>query len=350
MGDRSRRLSRRELLGLGGRAAGVWAGLAVIGCQAQTVVPKSAASPAPPSPSPVRSPAGLGQGEALPSPRPQDILASAERAFASLTEQCDFGPRMPGMAGHADCRRYLVTELAKSTHRVATQDFALSVGGVDLELTNIIAQHNPEASDRILLCAHWDTRPFADQDPDPANQNTPILGANDGASGVAALLEVSRVLRERNADRGVDIVLFDGEDWGRTVDNMFLGSRYFARSALANVPARPFGILLDMVGDSDLHIWREGFSDRAADPVADRIWGAVTTLGYHRYFSDEVAYTLFDDHIPLNEAGIMTADVIDFRYPYWHTIQDTPDKCSGESLRVVSDVVLRVLDDYWAGL
>ncbi|HEX2172917.1 MAG TPA: M28 family peptidase [Dehalococcoidia bacterium] len=348
MRDRSRRISRREFLRHGARAAGAWAGLAVIGCQAQAQVPRTAASPTSASPA-GPSPAAVGA-----SPSPQTALKTRslaapleDRAFASLMDQVNFGPRVPGQPGHADCRRYLAAELAKTTHQVATQDFSLSIAGADLELTNILARHNPEASDRVLLCAHWDTRPFADQDPNPANRNTPILGANDGASGVAALLEISRVLHERKVERGVDIVLFDGEDWGRTVDTMFLGSRHFATSALAEPASRPFGILLDMVGDADLHIYREGFSDRAADPVADRIWNAVIALEYQAYFSDEVAYTLFDDHVPLNEAGIMTADVIDFRYPYWHTVEDTPDKCSGASLRIVSEVVLRVLDEYW---
>lgn len=336
-GNRPRRLSRREFLRLTAALSGAsWAGLSATGCQAQPRLPKA------PTPGPVTVAPAVEIGSPTRPTGPQ-----ADRAYQWLLAQCAFGPRNPGSAGHTDCRRYLVAELAKTAHRVTTQDFAIMVDGVNLELTNIIGQHNPEATDRVLLCAHWDTRPYADQDPRPEMQNTPIPGANDGASGVAALLELSQVLKDRAISQGVDIVLFDGEDYGRTTRDMFLGSRHYASSPLASPPDQSFGILLDMIGDADLQIYQEGFSVQYAAPIVTRIWNAATELGYGNIFIEQVDYTLNDDHLFLNAAGIPTADVIDFRYPYWHTVDDTPDKCSGTSLQIVCEVVLQTLIDYW---
>ncbi|MBI3967718.1 MAG: M28 family peptidase, partial [Chloroflexi bacterium] len=195
---------------------------------------------------------------------------------------------------------------------------------------------------QVLLCAHWDTRPWADRDPDIVNHRTPILGANDGASGVAILLEVARVLAQlRPRGIGFQFVFFDGEDYGPGIEDMFLGSRYFA----ANLPkVRPeYGILLDMVGDADLGVYQEGNSVARAPEVVERVWGAAAAAGYEASFPRQVAYTVVDDHIPLLDAGWSVIDVIDFRYPHWHTVGDTPDKCSAESLKAVGETVLKAV-------
>jgi Zn-dependent M28 family amino/carboxypeptidase len=204
---------------------------------------------------------------------------------------------------------------------------------------------NAQATERILLCAHWDTRPYADQDPDPQKRTRPILGANDGASGVAVLLEVARVLRQIPPVKGVDIVLFDGEDYGRgfngDTSDYFLGARRFAAVNKGKYAPR-LGILLDMIGDKDLTIYYEGNSNRTYPDHVARVWQAAAVLGY-KQFIRQGKYTISDDHIPLLEAGIPCIDLIDFDYPPWHTAGDTPDKCSPQSLKSVGDVVLKVV-------
>ena len=220
-------------------------------------------------------------------------------------------------------------------------------------MTNIIASFDLEKGNRILLCAHWDTRPWADQDPNPENHNKPIPGANDGASGVACLLEIARIIHQKKSRFGVDIVLFDGEDMGYSIQNekfkmkndlplpyggYLLGSTYFAQNLREYRPQ--YGILLDMVGDRNLEIYIEGNSNRFAPEWARRIFEKAKGIPQ---FHPEVRYTITDDHIPLNQAGIPTLVLIDFDYPYWHTLEDTPDKCSPESLQAVGNLLVRVL-------
>jgi Zn-dependent M28 family amino/carboxypeptidase len=207
-------------------------------------------------------------------------------------------------------------------------------------MANIIATYGPAAGTRVLLCAHWDTRPIADRDPVPANRSQPIPGANDGASGVAVLMELSRILRASPPKVGVTIVLFDGEDWGRSLDDMFFGSRYFADHPVGG-PFR-YAILLDMVGDASLQLPRERNSHEQARTVVDKVWQAAADLG-HSEFRSTVGQAIYDDHLPLLAKGIPAIDIIDFDYPYWHTLQDTTDKCSPRSLKIVGDVVRRVI-------
>jgi glutaminyl-peptide cyclotransferase len=270
-------------------------------------------------------------------------------AFELLVRQTSFGPRNPGSSGHRDCLQFLVSSLKSCSDHVRTQEFAhAGYDGQKLQLTNVIASFKPEATSRILLCAHWDTRPRAERDENPARRNDPIIGANDGASGVAVLLELANIFKSTPPPIGVDLVLFDGEDYGREGDTerYLLGSRYYARSVPADRQPR-YGILLDMVGDANLELPKEQNSIRFAPDVVRTVWNTARELGIPQ-FIDQVGDEILDDHIPLNEVGIKTIDIIDFEYPdathnYWHTHNDTPEHCSAESLGAVGTVLVHVV-------
>jgi len=265
-----------------------------------------------------------------------------KKAFAYLTSQTDFGPRNPNSAGHRRCLNYLTNELKKYADTVTQQSFTQKGYGETLKLTNIFASFKPHEQKRIFLFAHWDTRPRADMDPNQENRNKPILGANDGASGVAVLLELARILKENPPPIGIDILLTDGEDYGDSekdgnTNMYFLGARHFAKTKSPTYTPQ-FGILLDMIGDRDLQIPMEQNSMRFAPGIMDMVWTVAEQVGSTQFIrvpGEAVA----DDHLPLNEAGIPTINIIDFQYPYWHTIQDTPDKCSPESLEAVGKVL-----------
>jgi Zn-dependent M28 family amino/carboxypeptidase len=244
---------------------------------------------------------------------------------------------------------FLIAELGLWADSVHTQDFVhTGYSRQRLSLTNIIGTFNPSAPERILLCAHWDTRPRAEHDEDKSKRDTPIIGANDAASGVAVLLEIARHLKEHPPPVGVDIVFFDGEDYGREGDtrNYLLGSRYFAANRAPDYVPR-FGILLDMVGDTYLEIPREENSMKLAPDVVDLVWNKAKELGFPQ-FLDLAGDPVIDDHLPLNEAGIKTIDIIDFDYPdptnrFWHTHKDIPENCSPGSLAAVGTVLLHVV-------
>ncbi|NVM00808.1 MAG: M28 family peptidase, partial [Candidatus Helarchaeota archaeon] len=190
-----------------------------------------------------------------------------------------------------------------------------------------------------ILCAHWDTRPRADRDKIPENRNKPILGANDGASGTAVLLELSRIMSKFPPPITIDAVFFDGEDYGEegNLDEYFLGSRYFSK----NPPYQGYecAILLDMIGDRDLRIQKEEFSNYHFPDLVNDIWNRARKLGI-KQFDQSIYGEILDDHRILAEIGIPSIDIIDFDYQYWHTIQDTPDKCSSESLKAVGEVII----------
>ncbi len=284
-------------------------------------------------------------------PAPLIPAFNGNNAFQYLTAQTNFGPRNPGSAGHRNCQNYLYSELQKYAEAVNLQPFTIQ--GYEKEtfkLNNIIASFNLRSTSRVLLVAHWDTRPWADQEPDHKHSDKPILGANDGASGVAVLLEIARCLKSSQPSVGVDILLTDGEDYGKEGDkNGYLhGARYFAK----NLPpgfSPMFGILIDMIGDKELEIMKERYSLTFAPDVIDMVWGKAKELGVHQ-FSDKLQGYVTDDHLPLNNVGIKTIDLIDFDYPdtsnqYWHTHRDTPDKCSPESLEAVGKVLMAVIYD-----
>jgi glutaminyl-peptide cyclotransferase len=265
-------------------------------------------------------------------------------AFRYLVDQCQLGPRNPGSEGHKIARKYLLDNLSQYTNLVKTQEFVYwdTSSRKKLELTNIIASFYPNKKQRMLLCAHWDTRPTADKDPNPSLREKPILGANDGASGVAILLEIAKVISQKESRWGVDIILFDGEDYGPEgeLEKFCLGSKYFAKNKGDYKPE--FGILLDMIGDKDLNIYKEGYSTRYAKEFVNLVWAMARRINLE-CFNDSTKYFVYDDHIPLLEVGIPCIDLIDFDYPYWHTTQDTPDKCSPESLQKIGEVLVEIL-------
>ena len=264
-----------------------------------------------------------------------------------LVAQTKFGPRNPRSPGHSACTDYLTAEMKKYADEVRLQEFDhTGYGGERLHLTNIIASFTAGGRGRILFCAHWDTRPRADNDEDKSRRNQPILGANDGASGVAVLLELASLFKQSRPPVAVDLVLFDGEDYGKEgdVDSYLLGARYFASH---QSPDYRFGVLLDMVGDKFLEIPKEQNSVRFAPDVMETIWNTARALGYPQ-FIDEPGEMMTDDHLPLNEAGIRTVDLIDFNYPdptnrFWHSHLDTPENCSAESLEAVGTVLTHVV-------
>lgn len=266
-------------------------------------------------------------------------------SFQILEKQCEFGPRVPGTEAHTKCRDYLVETLRNYSKNVTLQPFQATIPTQKKPVTcyNIIANFNPNESRRILLCAHWDTRPWADRDPDPANHQKPVLGANDGASGVAVLLEIARIISIIPPKYGVDIVLFDAEDFGTygQNDTWALGSKQFAKNIVPNYHPE-FGILLDLIGDADQQLYIEQNSYQYARNIVDRVWNVAQRLNIHEFIS-EVKYEVYDDHLSLLAIGIPCIDIIDFDYQYWHTISDTPDKCSPESLDNIGRVLLAVL-------
>lgn len=267
-----------------------------------------------------------------------------DAAYAHLVAQCEFGPRNPGSEGHERAKDYLVGQLSQYAHLVEEQSFRFLDQELDsaFQLANLIASFYPDDGHRILLCAHWDTRPRADRDPNPANRDRPILGANDGASGVAVLLQLASMVQLHRPRYGIDIALFDGEDYGEegNLDNYLLGSKHFA----ANLGEREYryGILLDMVGDQNLEIYVEGHSLLYASELVRLIWDKARELRLEEFHS-ELGPAVWDDHIPLNLAGIPTVNLIDFDYPYWHTLDDTPDKCSPSSLKVLGDLLAALI-------
>jgi len=280
---------------------------------------------------------------ALPPRAPAAVEArpfDADRAYRDLIRQCEFGPRVPGTEAHAQCAAWLAKQLGACADEVVQHRFLVPLGGKVVQLTNIVATFHPKGNRHLLLCAHWDSRPTADRDPDPAKRTTPIPGANDGASGVALLLEIARALKSHPSRQQITIALFDGEDYGSGPEEMFLGSRMFAERYSGPPPA--WAVLLDMVGDRDLRIAPEQFSLHKAPQVVDRIWRAAQRAGCAA-FVRERGPAVLDDHVFLLQQGIPCIALIDFDYPYWHTSADTPDKCSPGSLQQVGQALLRAI-------
>ena len=268
------------------------------------------------------------------------------RAYSDLQTQCSFGPRVAGTEAHRKTVDFLLTSLKETTDICRVERFSVfdSLSGQQIEMANIIASYYPDQKKRALLCAHWDSRPYSDQDPDSSKHNLPVMGADDGASGTALLLEIGRLLKDFRPPLGVDIVLFDGEDYGTDdwLSGWFMGSRYFVN---ANPGYRPrIAILVDMIGDNDLQIYREGISEKYAGDLNDYIWKIAAELGVVA-FVDSVKHEISDDHLSFLSKRIKAIDIIDFDYPYWHTQQDTPDKCSPESLEKVGRVLVAAIYD-----
>ncbi len=272
---------------------------------------------------------------------------NGQKALTHLEKQVSFGPRVPGSPESAQCRTYYYQHFQEVGINIDSQvfDFFDSYSKTNIRMTNVIASYRmPEDNDEpsILLMAHYDCRPRTDYAADTTLYNQPIDGANDGASGVAVLMEIASQMKITPPPCNVDIVLFDGEDWGKVGDKQYylIGSRQFARTNVRD--KYRFGILLDMIGDKDQQIYREVFSDLYAREINDMVFGTAKRLGLNT-FIDSVKYNITDDHLSLNGSGVPSIDLIDFDYPYWHTEFDTPDKCSAESLENVGKLILEIL-------
>lgn len=264
-------------------------------------------------------------------------------AYRFLVEQCEMGPRYPGSEGHRLLRRYIVDRLKGSGASVSLQPFeAVLTSGDTLSLVNIIGNYEKDAGRRILLGAHYDTRPRADRNGSVENRGKPILGANDGASGVAVLLEIARLLGENPPPLGVDVVFFDGEDFGEqgASRDYILGSSYFVNRLKGYRPGAV--IIVDMVGEAGAEIKMEGYSEAASGPLLEEIFAIADDLKIDSFRRDR-GESLIDDHVPFIGVGLPAVVLIDFEYQYWHTLEDTPDKCSGESLAAVGKVLLEYL-------
>jgi glutaminyl-peptide cyclotransferase len=266
---------------------------------------------------------------------------SGANAYGLLQDQVNFGFRIPGTKEHKNCGDWIIAKLKEYGWEVEEQPFTATIRGNTLQMRNIIARNGwiSSSQDNIMLAAHWDSRPWADQDTQ-TNRNKPIQGANDGASGVAVLLELARIFGKTKPLVGVELVFFDGEDYGPELSAMFLGSEYFANKlSQSRINSYRWGILLDMIGDSDLQIHPEHHSEAVASSLYLRMRGIAEEFGTATHFQSTGICNILDDHIPLIEKGIKMYDLIDFDYPYWHTIQDTPDKCSADSLQIVGRVL-----------
>jgi hypothetical protein len=274
---------------------------------------------------------------------------SGDRAMEHLETICRLGPRPSGSPAMDRQRALLAEHFRAAGATVTGQAFQIRDRrtGKPVHLENLVVSWHPDRRDRVLLAAHYDTRPFPDNDPvDPRGV---FLGANDGASGVAVLMELAAAMPALPGPVGVDFVLFDGEEYVFAPrDPYFLGSTFFARQYAADQKAGRLphayrcGVLLDMVADRDLEIWQEQHSVDWPDtrPVVDSIWDVARRLGV-RQFVPRPKHAVQDDHLPLRMiAGIPTCDVIDFDYPAWHTTADVPAACSAESLAAVGEVML----------
>ena len=283
---------------------------------------------------------------------------NADSAYRYTAAQVEFGPRVPNTEAHVTCGEWLAQELERFGAQVTSQHVTLrAYDGTPLKARNIIGSYKPETKKRVLLCAHWDSRPWADADPDPKNHYSPILGANDGASGVGILLEVARQLQAQPAEIGIDIILFDAEDYGEHASSTkepegmawCLGSQYWARVPHTDDYMARFGILLDMVGGRDARFHREALSDHFAKHIVDKVWAAAHASGNGSYFPYAEGGAITDDHLPINQiARIPCIDIIGHYpetsfAPTWHTMDDTMENIDPAVLNSVGQTVLQVI-------
>lgn len=286
---------------------------------------------------------------------------NADSAYAYTAAQVAFGSRVPGTPAHAACAKWIIRKLKSFADTVYVQKFkARTYDGVLRSGENIIGSFFPDYQNRVLLMAHWDSRPFADHDPDKAKWNTPIMAANDGASGVGVLLEMAREFHLHHPNVGIDIVLFDLEDWGPPAylhlqgkeNSWALGAQYWARHPQVPGYSATFGILLDMVGAKNATFLKEYYSRQYARYYVNLIWRTARGLGYDNYFPNRDGYPIDDDHLYVNKiAGIPSVDIIQLDpnspngtfWKYWHTTGDTMDKIDKQTLKAVGQVLLTVI-------
>ena len=281
---------------------------------------------------------------------------SGDNAYKLVKTQCDFGPRVPGTPAHSKCAEWLEQQLQQSCDSTIVQEAQVTTfDGKTLNIKNFIGVTNPSNDDRILLLAHWDCRPWADNDPDPSKHKEPVMGANDAASGVAVLLELARLMKEKKPTVGVDILLVDAEDWGQNddEDSWALGTQYWAKNPHVEGYSPRFGILLDMVGAKGAKFSKEIMSLQYAPGVVNEVWNTAQQSGYSSYFESETGGAITDDHIVVNKMGIRCIDIIDMRtgsetgfFDGWHTTGDTLDKIDANVLKVVGQTVANVVYSY----
>lgn len=285
---------------------------------------------------------------------------NADSAYIYLQEQCDFGPRTMNSVAHDKCEKWIIQKFEQYGCKVTTQKATLNgYDGTPLRSTNIMASYNPEATTRIMFCAHWDCRPWADNDPDSTNWHKPIIAANDAASGVGVMIELARILKGSSLELGVDFICFDAEDYGTPQwfegedpgDTWALGAQYFANNLPEGYAPR-YGILLDMVGGVGAKFYREGMSMQYAPAIVKKVWNAARQVGYGSYFPKDDGGMITDDHIPVNQtANIPCIDVIPYYPdcaqssfgPTWHTIADNMDNIDKNTLKAVGQTMVQVL-------
>ena len=287
---------------------------------------------------------------------------SADSAYVYCAAQCDFGPRLMNSEAHDLCGDWIEAKFRHFGMAVSRQETVVTgYDGTKLNCRTIIASFRPGSKERILLCAHWDSRPWADNDPDSANWRKPVMGANDGASGVAVMLEIARLLQRADSiNVGVDFVCFDAEDWGipqwsdteTDGDTWALGAKYWSEKAHSAGYKARFGILLDMVGGAGAVFHREAVSQQYASTIVEKVWAAAKVAGYSGFFPDADGGMITDDHVPVNEkANIPTIDIIPFYAnceqssfgPTWHTVNDTMENIDRNTLKAVGQTVIQVL-------
>lgn len=291
----------------------------------------------------------------------QTITFSGDSAYDFVKAQCDFGPRVPNTDAHRLCGDFLIGKLKEYGANVIVQAPVLTAyDGTKLNARNIIGEFSPEKKRRILLLAHWDCRPWADSDPNPANHKKPVMGANDGASGVGVLLEMARLFHEQQPEIGVDILFVDAEDWGDNSgtstdsDNTWaLGTQYWTAN-----PHRPgyrpiYAILLDMVGAAGSQFSREYFSMQYAPAMVKEVWDAAERSGYGSYFVKRDGGAITDDHVFINQAGIPAIDIIAMDlnspngfFPQWHTVDDTMKHIDKATLKAVGQTLTNLIYSY----
>ena len=285
---------------------------------------------------------------------------NADSAYIYLQEQCNFGPRTMNSTAHDKCEKWIIQKFEQYGCKVTTQKATLNgYDGTPQRSTNIIASYNPEATTRIMFWAHWDCRPWADNDPDSTNWHKPIVAANDAASGVGVMIELARILKGSGLELGVDFICFDAEDYGTPQwfegedpgDTWALGAQYFANNLPEGYAPR-YGILLDMVGGVGAKFYREGMSMQYAPAIVKKVWNAARQVGYGSYFPKDDGGMITDDHIPVNQtANIPCIDVIPYYPdcaqssfgPTWHTIADNMDNIDKNTLKAVGQTMVQVL-------
>lgn len=280
---------------------------------------------------------------------------NAQNAYNFINEQVNFGPRVPNTEEHVLTKEYLREQLsnAAGTRNVFVQEFQQEVYGENLTMFNLLASFGVQQPDRIILAAHWDTRPRAEED--PVDPDSPILGADDGGSGVGVLLELARIFSENELPFGVDIIFFDGEDYGEVsdLDNYFLGARHWGNNPPVPGYSPRFGILLDMVGGENAQFSKEAYSMRYAPNLVNEIWSIAARLGYDHLFPDQRGGNVADDHIIVQQlTGIPMINIIHHTVddngnvifpPYWHTHNDNMDIIDPATLQAVGDVLLELI-------